>query len=404
VRARANRQDEADVKLTRWPHKTFVLVSALAVVLAGGGGLVAGSFLRGPDEQTLTNSLRAVEVTAKVETRELQLDPFQGSLAAGSTTVLPAAAAPGASIPVATSSPKNIGDAVTSGDMLVAMNGDPVFALSLTVPMYRDLQMDAEGVDVLSLNQALKDAGILTGSVDDKYSYKTRIAVDKLFKRAKFVATGTLGGEALAARSIFDLPAEPVTVTQKAPADTALEVGTPVVTMSTAVDQLNVRVDSVSKTYLTVGGSATLRSQTSPDTRSATIVAISEFRDVAEETGGTISDGSAESIDANDAGASFPGYDVNLAIDFGADGNPWTSGDTLVVDFDVATATSAAVPLTAIREDAGATSVFVRSGSDANGTDEYEKVPVTVTDQSDGWALLAASDSIAVGDTIRVNP
>jgi len=293
---------------------------------------------------------------------------------------------------------------VTSGDLLVAMNGDPVFALALTVPMYRDLQMDAEGVDVLSLNQALKDAGILTGSVDDKYSYKTRIAVDKLFERAEFVATGTLGGEALAARSIFDLPTEPVTVTQKAPADTALEVGTPVVTMSTAVDQLNVRVDSVSKTYLSVGGSATLRSQTSPDTRSASIVAISEFRDVAEETGATNSNDSAESIDSDDTAASFPGYDVNLAIDFGADGNPWTSGDTLVVDFDVATATSAAVPLTAIREDAGTTSVFVLSGADANGTDEYQKVPVTVTDQSDGWALLAASDSIAVGDTIRVSP
>ena len=223
-----------------------------------------------------------------------------------------------------------------------------------------------------------------------------------LYDRAKYVSIGTVGGESLPIREVLALPDQSLTLTRKAAVNAVLAVDAPVVTLETSVDQLSVRVDTLSKNFLAVGGTATIQAQGSTATRTGTITTISEFRDLATEgTGDDTGTGASEAgtgTPPDAESATFPGFDIGLTIDFSSDANPWNPGAVLVIQFDVAAEPYAAVPLTAIREDGTQAHVYAKRDS------EFVKVPIEVTDQSDGWALIAANDNLALGDTVRISP
>ena len=403
MRAKGDRQPPQDVRLPRWPHKRVVGLVLSAVVLAGGGGLIAGHYLRGPDTATLANSLRNIIVTAHVETRGITVDPFQANLDASTTQVVLASLPPDTIIPVITATPAVVGHVVSSGQTLIAINDRPVIALSLTVPMYRDLHLDDTGPDVQSLNQTLSDVGLLRGTITAAYSDKTRLGVKALYERAQFAAAGTPTGTVLPMREILSLESTSLAVAKQAALHSVATVGEPILTLQSQVNKLNVRVDTLTKGLLEVAGTAKVSAQTSAEQRTATIDSLSGFRGVdapisTDNENATSTGALAAGTPSSGGVSSFPGFDVALTIDFGSAGNPWVAGTTLIVQFNVVSAPKTAVPLSGIRERGGKTFVWLERDG------KFAEVPITVVDQKDGWALLGDEQTISAGDEIRIRP
>lgn len=384
MEAERDASGEKPVTLPRWPHKGFLTTALVLVVAVGAGGLATGWVLRGNDEQTLANAERPVEVTAKAESKTPRVDTFEGTLDPGEKVTMAAVVPEGATSAVVTSMPRGVGDPVNPGDLVAAVSDRPVFALRLTVPLFRALHVDDEGVDVHSLNQSLADAGLLSGTVRDVFSSTTTVAIAKLYKRAGFTAPGEVMGSSLEPADILNLPKGAARVAQRAALNSTVAVGAPVVTLQTAAATLEVRVDAATKAQLEVGGETTVSTTTPAETRRATIGSISAFHE--------------QDPDSDEAsGDTFPGYDVGVKIDFGVEGNPWSSGARLTVAFPLSSTAQTAVPLTAVREKgSGATVEVERDGA-------FHEVCVTVTSQQDGWALIGATKALAAGDTVLVH-
>ncbi|MEG3616153.1 hypothetical protein [Isoptericola haloaureus] len=80
------------------------------------------------------------------------------------------------------------GDLVRPGEPLLEVNGRPVFFLSGDVPLWRELSLGDRGKDVLSLNEALHDAGHLSAArVDEVFGEGASGAVGSLHAAAGYV-------------------------------------------------------------------------------------------------------------------------------------------------------------------------------------------------------------------------
>ncbi|WP_275001208.1 hypothetical protein [Promicromonospora iranensis] len=158
------------------------LVGALVVVV--GGGAVATPVLldAAPSQADQATTDEAGLRPVRVE---------RGSLASG--TVLSGTLSRGAAEPltgtadgVLTALPAE-GSSLRPGERLFEVNGRPTFLLRGDVPLWRPLQLGSKGKDVLSLNQALADAGLLARDrVDDVFGSGTSAAVADLFESAGY--------------------------------------------------------------------------------------------------------------------------------------------------------------------------------------------------------------------------
>lgn len=396
------------MRLSRWPRKATVAVFLVSVLVAGGGGFAVATVLRAEDSQTLENSLRSVPVTAQVTERTVSLPPFQATLSAANTLTVPVSAPPGASAAAVTATPKAPGDSVESGHKILDVSGRPLIALAMSLPMFRDLGVGMTGVDVKSLNQALSDIGLLS-SVDDAYTYRTRIAVKELYEKSDAVAIGTLGGESLPMREIVRIPPGGLTVGSVAALASVVPTGESAMTLVGGVPNVTVRVDALVKNSLQVGGEAGLSAAGSGDgaSQKARIEAISEFRSAAPPQNSVApadgeeqnADGPAAEGDGNariEANApKFPGYDVTLSF-ADPDSVPWRQGASLTVTFVTDVTKKLAVPLTAVREDGSKQYLTVQKDG------KTRQVPVTVHSQGDGWALLSDTPDLRAGDTVVI--
>lgn len=358
---------EHEVRLSRWPRKGAVAVFLVSVLVAGGGGFMIATALRAEDSQTLDNSLRAVPVTAKATERTVSLPPFRANLSAANTIDVPVSVPPGATTAAVTATPKAPGDSVGSGQEILEISGRPLITLAMSLPMFRDLGVGMKGVDVKSLNQALKDIGLLS-DVDDAYTYRTRIAVKELYEKNDAISVGALGGESLPMREIVRIPSGGLTVGSVAALASVVGTGESAMTLVGGVPNITVRVDALVKNSLEVGGDAAVSASASADgvARAAQILAISEFRSVGSAPRGATASGAGEDRSAADepqtgegtgspASAeenvpTFPGYDVTLAFADPASVG-WRQGAALTVTFVTDATKRLAVPLTAIRED-----------------------------------------------------
>lgn len=163
-----------------------------AVVMVGAGGWIAGTQVHSPaDAAAARNAPKAGPVTVGVQRQSLiatvvangsiefaspQPLSLAGSVGTGSSG---AAAGEGAEQRV-TKAPV-AGAEIKEGDVLMAVNGRPVLALSGGVPMYRALGPGTSGDDVKQLQQALRRLGFEPGAIGGHYGQGTAAAVTQWY-------------------------------------------------------------------------------------------------------------------------------------------------------------------------------------------------------------------------------
>ncbi|WP_406125413.1 peptidoglycan-binding protein [Streptomyces sp. NBC_00989] len=159
-----------------------------AVVLVGAGGWIAGTQVRSPADAAAAHTApKAGPVTVAVQRQSLTATVVaSGSVEFASPRPLALAGAVGTGASATaggegaeqriTKAPV-AGTKVKEGDVLMAVNGRPVLALSGTVPMYRALGPGASGDDVKQLQKALHRLGFFSGSISGNYGQGTASAV-----------------------------------------------------------------------------------------------------------------------------------------------------------------------------------------------------------------------------------
>ncbi|MFJ6466172.1 peptidoglycan-binding protein [Streptomyces sp. NPDC091387] len=163
-----------------------------AVVLVGAGGWIAGTQVHSPaDAAAAHNAPKAGPVTVGVQRQSLiatvvangsiefaspQPLSLAGPVGTGSSG---GAAGEGAEQRV-TKAPV-AGAKIKEGDVLMAVNGRPVLALSGRVPMYRALGPGTSGDDVKQLQQALRRIGFEPGAISGNYGQGTATAVTQWY-------------------------------------------------------------------------------------------------------------------------------------------------------------------------------------------------------------------------------
>jgi peptidoglycan hydrolase-like protein with peptidoglycan-binding domain len=78
------------------------------------------------------------------------------------------------------------GQDVGSGDVILRVNGRPVFTLAGAFPMYRDIMPNDSGDDVAEVQKALTDAGLYEGPVDGEFGEVTQQAFVAMYNRAGY--------------------------------------------------------------------------------------------------------------------------------------------------------------------------------------------------------------------------
>lgn len=139
-----------------------LLVAVALVLLTGsGGGAGAGS------------STAGATATGKVARRTLAEHlTATGTIGfAGETTVLARLAGTVTALPA-------VGDVVRRGELLYALNGEPVLLMYGSVPAYRSLREGVkEGRDVEQLERNLAALGYEPGAVDEDFTWETAAAI-----------------------------------------------------------------------------------------------------------------------------------------------------------------------------------------------------------------------------------
>ncbi|WP_405538789.1 peptidoglycan-binding protein [Streptomyces sp. NBC_00075] len=159
-----------------------------AVVLVGAGGWIAGTQVRSPADAAAAHTApKAGPVTVAVQRQSLTATVVaSGSVEfasprplalAGAVGTGAAASAGGEGAEQRITKAPVAGTKVKEGDVLMTVNGRPVFALSGSVPMYRALGPGASGDDVNQLQRALRRLGFDPGSISGTYRQGTAAAV-----------------------------------------------------------------------------------------------------------------------------------------------------------------------------------------------------------------------------------
>jgi peptidoglycan hydrolase-like protein with peptidoglycan-binding domain len=382
--------------------------------LATAGGFAAGTFVRSPWDDAVSNARAHVVATALVEHREFLPEPVeaQGTVSIGSVRDL--APPPGAAaLQVVTGARAKVGDVVQSGVELLQVSGRPVIALSLPFDLYRDIHPGDRGADIRALQDSLRSLGLYSMASDGEYGSSTAAAVRQLYRSlgaeppsvsaeaqeavkvaedalAQATATSPAMGDASSipgdearlrdalddARRAADTPvlmAEVVaipsggaTVVSVAPVGTRLEGETTVMaSLRSGQASGSVRVSVADQAFFPVGAAVDVVSTTDQSiSRKATVTALSEFRP-ADDT------------------SDVPGYDATVTFAEPQD-VPFEDKAQIIarIDSDAPPRRGLAVPLIAVREDGKGTFVLVRQA------DKPVRVEVNVVMTADGYALV----------------
>lgn len=169
----------------------MVAVVAAIAVLAGLVGWTAGQRIRSPGEIAAeTAPPEPSVITVPVEFRELaQSVVVRGTVRANDATEVSVSSTAGSSI--ITRLPKEAGDEIKEGDVLIEVSGRPVIALQGELPVFRSLIPSLEGPDVAQLERALNRLGHDPGTIDETYDADTAKAVEALYTEAGYSAPET---------------------------------------------------------------------------------------------------------------------------------------------------------------------------------------------------------------------
>ena len=218
-------------RLTR--RRRVLLGVGIAAALLAVGGLIGASFVKSPQQlaadsaappSTATTATVVSQVlTSSVQMRGVvypstQYDVYasaasSSSSSAGGSAAGGSAAATGASTTGAVYISKlkvAAGDTITNGEQLAELDGEPLFALTGTVPAWRDLTPGESGPDVTELQKALASLGYYdNGDTPGYFGSATEYAVYLYYQHLGYTAPSSGG---VPAADVVFLPSLPATV------------------------------------------------------------------------------------------------------------------------------------------------------------------------------------------------
>ncbi|MFJ6896856.1 peptidoglycan-binding protein [Streptomyces hokutonensis] len=187
-----SRQEEAGTSRIGSGRRRLGLVVG-AVVLVGAGGWFAGTQVQSPADAAASHTApKAGPVTVAVVRQSLTASVVAtGSVEFASPRPLSLAGPVGTGTSAGTdgdgaeqrvTKAPVAGTKIKEGDVLMTVNGRPVFALGGSVPMYRALGPGTSGDDVTQLQKALQRLGFGPGSISGTYGQGTAAAVAAWYK------------------------------------------------------------------------------------------------------------------------------------------------------------------------------------------------------------------------------
>lgn len=418
---------------------------------------VAGMFVRSPWEAAIANAESTPTVTAVVEQRTInpERDLITGTVTLGRDETVTV---------IATDAPRQVvtqihtkkGETLTSGTSLATVSGRPLIALHLPFDLYRDIHGGDSGDDVTALQQELTALGHYSGTIDGTYGARTAAAVEALYNsvgaqppavsadaratlteaRAELRALRT----AASASPTLNTPEHQDTTTGPTANDSTREGASDTTRASandiTAAQQRVTEAEQqaltplpyteiwrLSTPHATVVSTvkkgadlaatdqplATLRSGDSTVTFRATTSQTSAFTqgspvdinltsDATQTWKAVVTKVSDFTTEVGD-NAPVPGRDITVTIE-----DPTgLHQDASVIVRPTTAATDVhglAVPIVALRNDAGRTTVTVITTR--NGDDERTSIPVTVTATGDGYSIVESTE-LHEGDRVVIS-
>ncbi|MCL2782380.1 MAG: hypothetical protein FWD80_00165 [Propionibacteriaceae bacterium] len=374
--------------------KRPIVFGVLAGLLIGAlaGALTMASAFPRPDTSAIDAAQQVVRVTAAVSAQPTRtVFTLLGSVTAHTTVAVLPNAAGTVGMDVVSGHVHAVGDVINQFDVIAEVSNRPVFALLASVPLFRDLAPDMTGTDVIAVQRALIDAGLLKRGPTGTMDAPTSTAITKLFKSAGYVApnlasvlpqkpdpdTGivpdppTRAGLPLADTAW--IPAADLRIAEASKVGQILDADNPMVQLATQMASIAARADVLAVASFDVGTSVMVQIGSNTPVESK-VLAVSTF---------------------NNDGAT-PGYDLTIAMPDGIDASVTATQPVIVTEM-VPPPTGPAVPLAAIRTDNQGTFVFA-AAKDETAPDV--RIDVTVLGQANGYAILEENTQLSVGTTI----
>jgi peptidoglycan hydrolase-like protein with peptidoglycan-binding domain len=204
-------------------RRRVLLGAGLAAALLAAGGLIGASFVKSPQQlaadsapppSTVTTAPVVSQVlTSSVQMRGVVYPATEYDVFATAPDTAPAtgAAAGASGSPVYISKLDTAaGDALSNGQQLAELDGQPLFALAGPVPAWRDLMPGDSGPDVTELQKALAALGYYgNGDAAGYFGSATQYAVDLYYAHLGYPAPAAGG---VPAADVLFLPSLPATV------------------------------------------------------------------------------------------------------------------------------------------------------------------------------------------------
>jgi len=165
----------------------------LAVSVAAGMGWMAARNIRSPAQVALEAEPPAPSlITVEVERTELVADVITRADVGydDPVSLRLGGALGGRPSTLIVTSARERGDELSEGAVAVEVSGRPVFLLRGGIPVYRDLLPQAEGPDVLQVENALARLGYFSEEPDEVWTPATEVAVEAWYAAAGYEANG----------------------------------------------------------------------------------------------------------------------------------------------------------------------------------------------------------------------
>jgi hypothetical protein len=206
----------------------MLLGVGVAAALLAGGGLIGASLVKSPQQLAADSAappptITTAKVVSQVLTSSVQMrgvvypstqyDVYASAPSSDSTVPgAPGSAGTGTGTGTAYISKLKIaaGDALTNGEQLAEIDGEPLFVLTGPVPAWRDLTPGESGPDVTELQKALAALGYyFDGDLPGYYGSATGYAVSLYYEHLGYAAPADGG---LPTTDVVFLPSLPATV------------------------------------------------------------------------------------------------------------------------------------------------------------------------------------------------
>lgn len=302
-------------------QRLFLIIAVAAAVLSTAG-LVASLFIKSPAQLQSEQAPPAPSVlTAKVTSQRLaQTVTVRGTVESAATVAVRALSADGDGLRVVTATPKNVGDTISSGQMLLEISGRPLIIFAGAQPAYRDLVSGLSGPDAKQVQQGLVVTGDLAASrVSGTFDSATQRALSALYKRLGYATNGTGSSVSLPLSELAFVPQLPATLaTLTAQLGAPISGTDPIATLNTGALQVATTLAQGQQVGVVVGQKVNLSDDVSGRQAGGVVTSVGAYSaGTATNTNGSSQQGQGSSGQSStDQTSSTPaGYPVLVTPD-----------------------------------------------------------------------------------------